>query len=130
MKTTKENLADRVLNLRKARRFSQEKLAEISGVPRRTLQNIESGQTLSPGLDTVTALAQALGVSVGDLSGAPGSPAPDLTFAATLLSKFVALSPVRQRFVLAVVFGDESYLSGDSLLAQAYRTLSKAPGKV
>lgn len=47
------------------RGWSQEHLAELSGLSVRTIQRIENGQT--PGLASTTALATALGIDVGVL---------------------------------------------------------------
>lgn len=67
MENTVEKLGEKIANLRNARGWSQETLAAESGVGRRTIQNIESGTTESPGIDSVIDLAQALGVSVAYL---------------------------------------------------------------
>lgn len=59
-------------SLRLARAWSQEQLAELSGLSVRTVQRIENGD--KPGLETLSALAAVFEVSVTDLSG-PNAPA-------------------------------------------------------
>ncbi len=54
----------RALRLKKA--WSQEQLAELSGLSTRTVQRIESGER--PGLETLSALAAVFEVSVTELS--------------------------------------------------------------
>ncbi len=54
--------------------WSQEKLAEVAGIHRVTVVNIESGESV-PTLDTLRLLAQALGVQPGDLLNQPDAPA-------------------------------------------------------
>jgi len=61
-------------SLRLARAWSQEQLAELSGLSVRTVQRIENGD--KPGLETLSALAAVFEVSVSDLSG-PNAPADD-----------------------------------------------------
>lgn len=56
-----------VHRLRKARKWSQETLAEKVGVIRPTISEIESGATQSPDISTMEALAKALGTTVPDL---------------------------------------------------------------
>ena len=64
-------------SLRLARAWSQEQLAELSGLSVRTVQRIENGD--QPSLETLSALAAVFDVSISDLSGpdAPGDDALD-----------------------------------------------------
>lgn len=55
----------RILELRTQRGWTQERLAEASGVTVRTLQRLEAGNDVS--LDTLSRLGRALGVPVRDL---------------------------------------------------------------
>ena len=55
----------RILELRTQRGWTQERLAEVSGVTVRTLQRLEAGNDVS--LDTLSRLGKALGVPVRDL---------------------------------------------------------------
>lgn len=75
--------------MRLRRGWSQEQLAEASGVSVRTVQRIEGGR--APGPATRAALADALGVDPADLGGPPvtghardDGPAPEVTFAEAL----------------------------------------------
>jgi transcriptional regulator with XRE-family HTH domain len=56
----------KLAEIRKAHGLSQYALSELSGVSRVTIARIESG-TYNPTLQTLEALAAALGVSVGEL---------------------------------------------------------------
>ncbi|MFD2787500.1 helix-turn-helix domain-containing protein [Hymenobacter rubripertinctus] len=80
--------AARILAIRKRRGFSQEVLAEHSGVSLRTIQRVEQGETVPRG-HTLQALATALGVSLEDFRPEDGpttasafSPGPSLAVAA------------------------------------------------
>ncbi|WP_400190804.1 helix-turn-helix domain-containing protein [Hymenobacter sp. B81] len=64
--------ADRILTIRKSRGFSQEMLAEQSGVSLRTIQRVEQGGSVPRG-HTLQALATALGVSLDDFRSAPAA---------------------------------------------------------
>lgn len=62
--------AERILAIRKSKGFSQELLAEQSGVSLRTIQRVEQGETVPRG-HTVQALATALNVPLDALLAAP-----------------------------------------------------------
>jgi|tagenome__1003787_1003787.scaffolds.fasta_scaffold20954492_4 transcriptional regulator with XRE-family HTH domain len=62
MKVT-QNIKD----LRKAMGYSQRKLAELSGVPRREISRIENNNNFST--QHVFAIAHALEISLGELAG-------------------------------------------------------------
>lgn len=53
--------------LRQARAWSQEKLAEMSGLSTRTIQRVENGE--QPSLETLSALAAVFEMSVTEISG-------------------------------------------------------------
>jgi transcriptional regulator with XRE-family HTH domain len=55
-----------VNKLKQERGMTSEDLAQLSGVPLGTLNKILNGQTRNPSLETVFALAHALGCSVDD----------------------------------------------------------------
>lgn len=59
----------RIRPLRLERGWSQEQLATIAGLSTRTVQRIENGEQAS--LETLTAIAAALGVQVRDLNAQP-----------------------------------------------------------
>jgi len=61
-------------NIRRARRnripsMSLDALAELSGVTRVTINNIELGKLPQPGIGTIVQIAQALDVPIGMLIG-------------------------------------------------------------
>jgi transcriptional regulator with XRE-family HTH domain len=60
--------------LRAQRNLSIVTLAKLSGVARATLTKLEAGQA-NPTIDTLYALADALGAALGDLIGDPGTAA-------------------------------------------------------
>lgn len=62
-----ENLGEKISLLRDSRGWTQEDLSVESKVARRTIQNIEGGKVMSPGIDVVMAIAKALGVSISYL---------------------------------------------------------------
>ena len=49
--------------IKKERKLTNQDLSELSGVPKRTIENIFSGHTPFPRADTVMAIKQALGLS-------------------------------------------------------------------
>lgn len=57
---------DLVSKLKQERGMTSEDLAQLSGVPLGTLNKILNSQTKNPSLETVFALAHALGCSVDD----------------------------------------------------------------
>ncbi|BEN58378.1 MULTISPECIES: helix-turn-helix domain-containing protein [Serratia] len=70
----------RIRPLRLEKGWSQEQLATIAGLSTRTVQRIENGEQAS--LETLTAIAAALGVQVSNLNAQPqqttmGEEAPD-----------------------------------------------------
>lgn len=64
------NLAANVRRLREARALTQRQLAELVGVPRPTLANIESGAS-NPTLGVMIKVAAGLGASIEELVAAP-----------------------------------------------------------
>lgn len=64
------NLARNVRQLRAARRFTQQRLAAASGVPRPTLAALESGEA-NPTLAVLCQVAGGLGVPIEELIGPP-----------------------------------------------------------
>lgn len=65
-----DHLADHLRHLRKAAGLTQQKLADMAGLPRATLASMEHGGA-NPGLDSVLAVAAALNVSLEDLVSPP-----------------------------------------------------------
>jgi transcriptional regulator with XRE-family HTH domain len=64
------NLASNVRRLRETHRMSQQRIAELSGLPRATWASLESGAA-NPTLGVLSKAAQALQVSIEELIGAP-----------------------------------------------------------
>jgi len=64
------NLADNIRRLREAHNMSQQRMADISGLPRPTWASLESGAA-NPTLNVLSKAAQALQVSIEELVGAP-----------------------------------------------------------
>jgi transcriptional regulator with XRE-family HTH domain len=70
MDALKRNLANNVRRLREAHAMSQQKMADLSGLPRPTWASLESGAA-NPTLGVLSKAAQALQVSIEELIGAP-----------------------------------------------------------
>lgn len=66
---TVENLGKKISGLREGKGWTQETLSVESKIARRTIQNIEGGHVMSPGIEVIAALAYALGTTVGELLG-------------------------------------------------------------
>ena len=64
------NLADNIRRLREAHNMSQQRMADLSGLPRPTWASLESGAA-NPTLNVLSKAAQALQVSIEELVGAP-----------------------------------------------------------
>ncbi|BEN00951.1 TPA: helix-turn-helix domain-containing protein [Serratia marcescens] len=62
----------RIRPLRLEKGWSQEQLAAIASLSTRTVQRIENGEQAS--LETLTAIAAALGVQISDLNAPPQTP--------------------------------------------------------
>jgi len=58
-----------IVDERLKRGLSQNQLAKLAGVPQSVLCDIESGKTKSPRVDTLRAIASALGMTVSELIG-------------------------------------------------------------
>ena len=66
VKNMRNVLAERLYDLRSANELSQAFLAELAGVDRKTINQIENGH-FSPALDTIVRLSVALGIAPSDL---------------------------------------------------------------
>lgn len=64
---TVETLGKKISRLRDLKGWSQEKLSLKAKIARRTLQNIEGGKVMSPGIEVVAAIAKQLGITVSEL---------------------------------------------------------------
>lgn len=52
--------------------MSQNQLAKLCNVPQSVISDIESGKTKAPRIDTLQAIAAALGVTIDELIGKAG----------------------------------------------------------
>lgn len=66
-------LATNIKKLRKQKKLSQDKLARIADIPYNTLIKIESGRSRNPTFETLSKLADALEVSLDELTGRKSS---------------------------------------------------------
>jgi len=64
------NLADNIRRLREAHKMSQQRMADLSGLPRPTWASLESAAA-NPTLNVLSKAAKALQVSIEELVGAP-----------------------------------------------------------
>ena len=62
-------LSSNIKKLRKQKKLSQDKLARLADIPYNTLVKIESGKSNNPTFDTLSKLADALGVGLDNLAG-------------------------------------------------------------
>jgi transcriptional regulator with XRE-family HTH domain len=72
MSGANKNLAVNVRRLREARGLSQQRLADLSGIPRPTWASLETG-TANPTLTVLSKAAAAFNVSIEELIGPPRS---------------------------------------------------------
>jgi transcriptional regulator with XRE-family HTH domain len=70
MSNPERNLASNIRRLREAHNMSQQRMAELSGLPRATWASLESGAA-NPTLGVLRKAAAALQVSIEELIGAP-----------------------------------------------------------
>ncbi len=66
MKTTKVLLGEKIKEIRKSRKLSQDELSEKIGIDPKHLSRIEVGRSF-PSLDTLERIAKALGIDIKDL---------------------------------------------------------------
>jgi transcriptional regulator with XRE-family HTH domain len=134
MKTIGRNLK----TARLAKGLTQEQAAGGIGV--RAYQRLEAGEG-NPTLETLLEVADRLEKPLGELlgSGLARTPSkvenkkvksiPDFSASGEFLSKFSALSPVRQKFLLAIVHKNEEFLADEPSLVPVYRTLVQVRDK-
>ena len=61
-----------VVDIRIKKGISQNQLAKMCNVPQSVISDIESGKTKAPRIDTLKAIAAALGVTIDELIGKAG----------------------------------------------------------
>lgn len=90
---------------KKALGIKTEELSKLSGVPMGTLNKILSGQSKKPTLESVMAIAHALGCSVDELSDGYAKTRPDALTSteADLITRFRLLQPDDQAAILRIV---------------------------
>jgi len=64
-----ESLGRKISILRKTQGLNQEQLSIKSKIARRTIQNIEGGKVMSPGVEVIAAIAKSLNTTVSELIG-------------------------------------------------------------
>jgi len=69
MNKVKSILSANIKKLRKQKKLSQDKLARLADIPYNTLIKIESGRSNNPTFETLSKLADALGVGLDYLTG-------------------------------------------------------------
>lgn len=123
-------LSHNLKSLRKSAGLTQQDLATHSGVSRRTIQEIEGGST-SPTVETLDALAGAIGCETNDLIGGKSRPAPQIEHstafplsdrivfegprfedAAPILEAIQRADPALRALVLALLFERPDLLEG------------------
>lgn len=62
------NISKNLRKLREAKRLSQEKLARLADVANNTIIKIEGGKNDNPTLDTLKKIAEALNISIDELT--------------------------------------------------------------
>ena len=72
MHDIKRNLAQNIRRLRESHSMSQQKISDLSGIPRPTWASLETGRA-NPTLTVLSKAATALNVSIEELLGAPRS---------------------------------------------------------
>ena len=65
--TAMADFPNRINELRRERRWSQQKLAERAGLAYGTVRAIETGAVVEPGVFTIDAIAQVLDVTITEL---------------------------------------------------------------
>lgn len=60
---------EKIREMRDSLGWSRELLSEKSGIPSRTIQDIETGQTSNPGIETLKPLLKAMGIKGSSQNG-------------------------------------------------------------
>ncbi|HID9555871.1 MULTISPECIES: helix-turn-helix domain-containing protein [Serratia] len=93
----------RIRPLRLEKGWSQEQLAAIASLSTRTVQRIENGEQAS--LETLTAIAAALGVQISDLNAPPQTPQEETPEAQRLRRQVAAEGKLLSMAVRFAVIG-------------------------
>ena len=68
------DIGEKISFYRKEKKITIDELAELSGVPKGTINKIIAGTTKAPTLDNIKAIARALGKRLDDFDDAPSAP--------------------------------------------------------
>lgn len=106
------DLGDLLVRFRKEADMTIDQLAEASRVPKGTINKIIAGTTKSPSLDTVCALADALGKSINDFVDIPANKkSPALSNEALKLAKtYDSLDERGQKAIQAIADAEQRYV--------------------
>lgn len=97
-KPLSEITAENIIEWRKKRGFSNQKLADLSGLTRQTIHNIEHLVTPTPSVETVMKISDALGVPLDFLVKDNLSPKVKAAFdLVNLYEKQIGYSPATKR---------------------------------
>jgi transcriptional regulator with XRE-family HTH domain len=96
--TNSDSLGARLRRAREAKSLSIRDLAELSGIGRSTLLDLEQDRVANPNAGTLTRLADELEIESADLFAAAGYTAPSAlpSFTPYLRSKYADLPPAAQ----------------------------------
>ena len=92
-----KKLGKQVRQLRKGRKWSQQKLSDISGLAARTISRIERG-VMNPSFEVLAALVDVLGISFDFLFASPNDQDTDLQ---EMIGLYRACPKQGQRLILA-----------------------------
>ncbi len=67
MPTPKNSIGKNIKKLRKKQSISQDRLSKLADLSLNTVVTVESGANENPTIDTLTKIANALGVTINDL---------------------------------------------------------------
>lgn len=106
----KTSLPETLANFRKSAKLSQEALADLAGIGRSTLQDIERGLS-SPAVDTLQSIADALKIPITEFFPKPKSKT-ELNYedAFLLIHSYRNAVPLQRAFALAILTKDFSHL--------------------
>lgn len=119
LENAKVSIGELIAETRKKRGLSQKKLAELTGIPFRTLQDIEWAKG-DPGFSTVAKLVRALelpaetvfGTSTKQISSTAVKSGLTAGDCAAILEQLEKVSPYKRALALTVLFEDPTLFDG------------------
>lgn len=111
--TASKRVAANLKFLRKTKNLSQQQLSKISGLPKSTINHIESGSG-KPSVDAVEALANAFSISIDELMSSPSREIETKSASEMPLVKEIK-GVVTLRRILPDPFGGIAYYFGEFL---------------